>query len=167
MEELAQIIGVPTADDNAKYRRANFETIAVFVEALCGTEAVAEVIDRVVLNVLVGNGDAHLKNWAIVYPDGVRPSLSPLYDVLPTVLYIQKDDLGLKLDKSRLFESVTTKSFERIGTRTSYTADRARRRAREAVDRILASWSTMSDHMTAEAFHRLSDRLKRLPLVKR
>ena len=78
------------------------------------------------LNVLVGNGDAHLKNWAIVYPGGIKPSLSPLYDVLPTVLYIRKDDLGLKLDKSRLFESVTAKSFERIGTRTSYTADRAR-----------------------------------------
>ncbi|HEX6074775.1 MAG TPA: type II toxin-antitoxin system HipA family toxin [Micromonosporaceae bacterium] len=165
MEEFAQVIGIATADENAKYRRANFETIAVFVEALCGTQAVAEVIDRIVLNVLVGNGDAHLKNWAIVYTDGMRPSLSPLYDVLPTVLYIPNDDLGLKLNKSRLFESVTAKSFERIGTRTAYTADQARVRARESVDRILSSWPIMSDHLTKEAFRTLSARLRRLPLV--
>jgi serine/threonine-protein kinase HipA len=165
MEELAQVIGVPTTDDNAKYRRANFETVAVFVEALCGTPAVAEVIDRIVLNVLVGNGDAHLKNWACTYPDGVRPALSPLYDVLPTVLYIPDDDLGMKLNKSRLFERVTARSFERLGMRTSYGPDQAQARAREAVDRILDSWSIMADHLTREAFRTLSARLRRLPLV--
>lgn len=167
MEELAQVMGIPTADDNAKYRRANFETVAVFVEALCGTSAVAAVIDRIVLNVLVGNGDAHLKNWAFVYADGVRPTLSPLYDVLPTVLYIPNDDLGLKLNKSRLFEGVTTRSFERIGTRTSYTPEKARTRAREAVDRILGSWPILADHLTTDAYQTLSARLRRLPLTAR
>lgn len=167
MEELAQVLGVPTADDNAKYRRANFETVAVFVEALCGTSAVAAVIDRIVLNVLVGNGDAHVKNWAFTYSDGVRPNLSPLYDVVPTVLYIPNDDLGLKLNKSRLFEGVTTRSFERIGTRTSYTPKEARKRASEAVDRVLDSWPILADHLTTDAYQTLSARLRRLPLAAR
>ncbi len=68
MEEIAQVMDIPTGRGTAKYTRANFETIAVLVEALCGTAAVGDVIDRLVLNVLVGNGDAHLKNWAISFP---------------------------------------------------------------------------------------------------
>jgi serine/threonine-protein kinase HipA len=28
----------------------------------------------------MGNTDAHLKNWALVYPDGRTPRLAPLYD---------------------------------------------------------------------------------------
>ena len=28
----------------------------------------------------MGNVDAHLKNWALVYPDGITPQLAPLYD---------------------------------------------------------------------------------------
>lgn len=46
------------------------------------------MIDRIVLNILVGNGDAHVKNWTFIYPDGSRPQLSPAYDIVPTVLYV-------------------------------------------------------------------------------
>jgi serine/threonine-protein kinase HipA len=82
MEELAQVLEISTSNKDAKYKKANFELIAVLVDALCGADAVSEVIDRIVLNVLVGNGDAHLKNWAILYADGKTPSLSPAYDIV-------------------------------------------------------------------------------------
>lgn len=164
MEELAQILEIPTAVESAKYKRANFELIAVIVEALCGTEAVAEVIDRVVFNVLIGNGDAHLKNWAVLYVDGMTPSLSPLYDVLPTVLYIPNDNLGLKLNGSRLFEDVGPASFARMGSRTEYGAAQAVRRAREAVDRVLDGWSILADHLSKEDFRSLTARLATLVL---
>ncbi len=51
MEELAQILNIPAANETAKYRRANFETIAAVISALCGVEAIGQVIDRMVLNV--------------------------------------------------------------------------------------------------------------------
>ena len=164
MEELAQVLSIPTTE-NAKYSRANFETVAVLVEALCGTDAVAEVIDRIVLNVLVGNGDAHLKNWAVVYADGVHPGLSPVYDVLPTVLYLPKDDLGMKLNKSRDFEDVAFESFDRIGRRTAYGSIQAQVRARDAAGRILSSWPILSDHLSNEAFRALTVRLSTLRLA--
>lgn len=64
IEELAQVLDIPTGHERFKYQRANYETVARTTAALCGPQVVAEVIDRLVLNVLVGNGDAHLKNWA-------------------------------------------------------------------------------------------------------
>lgn len=166
MEELAQVLDIPTAVHGARYSRANFETIAMFVAALCGVGSVAEVIDRIVLNVLVGNGDAHLKNWAVRYVDGRTPTLSPLYDVLPTVHYMPGDDLGLNLNKSKSFTDVTPESFDRLGTRTGFGADRARRRVRDAAERIAAHWDLLSDHLGTEAFRALTARRDTLPLLR-
>jgi serine/threonine-protein kinase HipA len=165
MEELAQILDIPTARDRAKYKGTNFETVAIFVSALAGVERVGEVIDRIVLNVLVGNGDAHLKNWAFLYPDGRHPMLSPVYDVLPTVLYIDDDDLGLNLNRSKRFDAVTVDSFESLGRRSGYGADPARKRAQAAVGRILDNWPLLKDLLTRNDFERLSERLATLRLV--
>ncbi len=165
MEELAQILDIPSANENAKYKRANFETIGSVLSGLSGEDVVGEVIDRIALNVLVGNGDAHLKNWAVVYQDGITPSLSPLYDVLPTVLYLPGDDLGLKLAGKRDFRAVTELSFDVMGRRSGYGVERARRRAREAVERIVANWATLRDYLLAEEYDRLTTRRGDLELV--
>ena len=166
MEELAQVMDIPSAVERAKYKRANFETIGVLVGALCGVDAVAEVIDRLVLNVLVGNGDAHLKNWAVRYPDGRTPVLSPLYDVLPTVLYLPGDDLGLNLSGSKAFSDVVPESFDRLGERTGFGVTQARQRVRDAVERIADQWHVLADHLDADAFRQLSARRDELPILR-
>ena len=166
MEELAQVLNIPTAVEAAKYRRANFETIASLIGGLCGVGSVGDVITRIVFNVLIGNGDAHLKNWAVLYPNGITPALSPIYDVLPTVLYISEDDMGLKLADSRAFESVGIESFDGIGRRTSFGVNEARRRAKEAVERILENWSSLRDVLPSSSFESLTLRLNTINLVR-
>ena len=167
MEELAQVLNIPAASDTAKYRRANFETIASIIGALCGPAAVGDVITRIVFNVLIGNGDAHLKNWAILYPDGMTPALSPIYDVLPTVLFLPGDDMGLKLAGSRIFEGVSVKSFAVIGSRTAFGVDNARVCAQQAVERILENWESLGLILPSSSFKNLTNRLNSLALIKR
>jgi serine/threonine-protein kinase HipA len=166
MEEIAQVMDIPTAQEGAKYQRANFETIAVLVEALAGTAAVGQVVDRLVLNVLVGNGDAHLKNWAVLYPDGRVPVLSPVYDVVPTVLFMPNDDLGLKLGGSKRFDEITTASFEGIGSRTQFGVAEVRSRVRDAVEKVLGNWSVLREPLGTDEFHRLTERQRTLRLLK-
>lgn len=166
MEELAQILNIPTARDQAKYKGANFETVAIFVGALTGVDHVGDVIDRIVLNILIGNGDAHLKNWAFLYPDGRRPELSPVYDILPTVLYVANDNLGLNLRKSKDFAAIRAESFDVLGERSGYGAEPARKRAQAAVSRVLDRWPILAPLLKQESFKRLTDRLNTLQLVK-
>lgn len=166
MEELAQILNISTARERAKYSSANFETIAVFVAALSGVDKVADVIDRIVLSVLVGNGDAHLKNWAFIYPDGKLPFLSPVYDVLPTVLYIPGDDLGLNLRRSKRFEAVAPQSFGVLGVRTGFGSSEARLRTISAVERILDQWTILESYLSTDKYAQLTRRLDSLQLVK-
>ncbi len=65
---------------------------------------------RLAFNVLIGNGDARLKNWSLIYLDERRPTLSPAYDLVSTVVYGRQgghlDDLGLRLGGSKRFDSV-------------------------------------------------------------
>jgi serine/threonine-protein kinase HipA len=166
MEELAQVLNIPTAVPTAKYLRANFETVANLVGGLCGVGSVGDVITRIVFNVLIGNGDAHLKNWAVLYPNGITPTLSPIYDVLPTVLYMPADDMGLKLADSRAVETVNVESFDGIGMRTSFGVSEARVSARKAVERILENWNSLRDILPLSSFESLTLRLKNLDLVR-
>jgi len=50
-----------------------------------------------VINTLVQNGDAHLKNFGLLYENIDDIWLAPAYDVVCTTLYIQKDIPALHL----------------------------------------------------------------------
>jgi len=65
------------------------------------------------INILLGNGDAHLKNWTMIYPDGRTPRLSPLYDVVFTIPYITDDKLALNMSGSKQWYEMTLQHFER------------------------------------------------------
>lgn len=166
MEELAQVLDIPTANQTAKYSKANFEVVAVLIGGIAGVDVVGEVIDRIVLNILLGNGDAHLKNWAFLYPDGRNPQLSPVYDVLPTVLFIPEDNLGLNLGKTKKFSSISPLHFMDLGSRSGFGAPEAVGRAKLAVEKVLACWPLLQDHLDKDSFLRLSKRLKTLPLTR-
>ncbi|MEV4374056.1 type II toxin-antitoxin system HipA family toxin [Nonomuraea sp. NPDC049637] len=166
MEELAQVLDIPTVNENAKYEKANFEVVAVVIGGVVGVDAVGEVIDRIVLNILLGNGDAHLKNWALIYKDGKSPELSPVYDVLPTVLYVSDEDLGLNLGKTKNFSIIGSSHFKDLGRRSGFGEYEAADRAKMAVEKILGHWLILKDHLGKEAFAKLDRRLKTLPLTR-
>lgn len=59
---------------------------------------------RVVADVLLGNGDNHLKNRSFRFPVPGEVRLSPAYDIVLTVLFIPRDELALRFvrDAARL-----------------------------------------------------------------
>ncbi len=113
MEDFAQALDVRATTHREKYGAANFETIARIVARVAPASA-EEFVRRLAFNVMIGNGDAHIKNWSLLYPDRIHPVLSPGYDLVSTVLYIPADDLGLNLARSKQFGDVTVESFARL-----------------------------------------------------
>lgn len=47
-----------------------------------GIEDVRQFFIRQAVNSLLGNSDAHLKNFSVVYHNGIMPELSPAYDIV-------------------------------------------------------------------------------------
>src|SRR6266853_1463209 len=53
----------------------------------------------IVLNCALRNGDAHLKNFGIIYDDVLGEArLAPVYDLVTTSIYLPKDSLALTLN---------------------------------------------------------------------
>src|SRR5690606_34516246 len=80
--EFAQVLQY---EPRHKYGRGilqDYGAMLRILDALSGSPVsdLQEFIGRLVAFILMGNTDAHLKNWAVVYADGVTPRLSPLYD---------------------------------------------------------------------------------------
>ncbi|WP_205324297.1 type II toxin-antitoxin system HipA family toxin [Glycomyces sp. YM15] len=165
-EELAQILDIPTGNEFHKYRRANFETVASVIGGLCGRESVGLVLDRIILNILIGNGDAHLKNWSVVYPDGRIPILSPLYDVVPTVLYMPTIGTGLNLNRSQSFGVIQLRSFDKLLNRAEWELNEGRSRMREMTQKIETEWNVLRDHLSKENFNKLTRRRNSLGLFR-
>ena len=53
-----------------------------------------EFLARMLTFTLMGNTDAHLKNWALIYPDGRQPQLSPLYDPVCIAAFLHEAPSG-------------------------------------------------------------------------
>jgi serine/threonine-protein kinase HipA len=104
---------------------------------------VSEMYEQIVLSLIVGNGDAHLKNFAVIYDDVTGPfSLSPLYDVVCTRAY-GDETTALSINKSREYPNrvYLEKLGKQFGVRNpSYILDRIGEAVslvcREQADRI-------------------------------
>ena len=84
----------------AKYRRASYGSFARVLWLEAGEGAVVEYTRRLVFNVLIGNADAHLKNWSLIFSDGRMPRLAPAYDLVGTVRHAH-DRLALSLGDTK------------------------------------------------------------------
>lgn len=101
MEDMAVLQGKST---NNKYQ-SSYELVSKvlsFFSSEINTDNEA-LFKMLVHSCMVGNGDAHLKNYAMLYNDPDDMRLSPLYDVVNTQIYNPKDTLALNLGKSKAF----------------------------------------------------------------
>lgn len=80
--------------------------IAEILQLAASPSAVEELLAAVTLNVLLGNGDAHGKNFSLLHDPGGTLALAPLYDLLCTLAY-GDDRLAMYIDDVRRTDRVT------------------------------------------------------------
>ena len=96
-EDFAQVLDV---DPQQKYTGASYAAMGAlmmrFPESL-GVNAVHELLRLLVINDLIGNYDAHLKNFCLIYPDGRTPYLSKAFDIVAWSVYLGGQGSALAL----------------------------------------------------------------------
>ncbi|WP_045860157.1 type II toxin-antitoxin system HipA family toxin [Teredinibacter purpureus] len=112
MEDFAQILA---KYPHEKYTSANYENIGKVIYGFSG-DGLADAQQfarRLLVNILLANGDAHLKNWSFLYPDKITPRLSPAYDIVTTNVYIENEtQYALNLGKTKEWYTVTMAHFQ-------------------------------------------------------
>ena len=112
MEDFAQIL---VKYPQEKYRSANYQQIGkiLYNFAEDGLGDVQQFARRLLVNILLANGDAHLKNWSVLYPDTITPILSPTYDIVNTRVYMGDErEFALNLGNGKDWYQASMEQFE-------------------------------------------------------
>lgn len=117
----------------------------------------ARLLDAVIFNYLVGNNDAHGKNFSLLY-HGVEAAnleirLAPLYDVVSTIYYPElSQDMAMKIGGQYSSERVTPGDFEKLAEEAGLAKPIVRRRVPELAETTIAGLGKMEiAHPIAEA----------------
>ncbi|MGZ8749485.1 MAG: type II toxin-antitoxin system HipA family toxin [Pseudonocardia sp.] len=164
IEDLAQVTGTPPA---LRFQGATYDTLGVLVRALTGDVGFEEYLRRLVAMVVMGNADAHLKNWSLRYPDGRTPTLAPAYDLVCTTYYktLQRQ-LVFPLGGQLRPDAAALPAFEQVAGAAEYPAEQATAIVRETADRLRDAWRAVRrEPLLPELIAHIDERLDRHPLT--
>ncbi|MCA9123912.1 MAG: type II toxin-antitoxin system HipA family toxin [Planctomycetaceae bacterium] len=139
IEDFGQILDRPPGD--AQYH-GSYEELASVIKWIA-PESAAAFIKLTVFNVICGNGDAHLKNYSVMYPDKRNAALTPAYDLVSTLVYYPpgKERLALTLGGTNDFRSITESSFEEIVRNLGIDLGVGETTVKEAIEAIMDAWN--------------------------
>lgn len=98
-EDMAALMGLAAQQKYSKSYAAIAKAIRLYCPAEHVQSSLQHLFDNVALSCIVGNGDAHLKNFGLLYSDPTRrdAQLAPAYDIVNTTAYLPEDSLALDL----------------------------------------------------------------------
>jgi serine/threonine-protein kinase HipA len=95
-----------------------------------------KLLDFVVFNALIGNHDAHGKNFSLLYtPTGAV--LTPLYDALCTAVYSAlTDKMAMKIGSKYKFSEVMARHWEQFATEAALSPPQVKKRILDIAKRL-------------------------------
>jgi serine/threonine-protein kinase HipA len=117
----------------------------------------ARLLDAVIYNFLVGNNDAHGKNFSLLYHGvgtaNLQTRLAPLYDVVSTTYYPElSKDMAMKIGREYSSDQVTLKDVEQLAEEAGLAKPIVRNRVPQLAETVIANLDkTGIEHPVAEA----------------
>ena len=122
-EDFAQAMGIPSAEKyettDQGYLKRMFDIVRQNSSDPLRDQI--ELWDRIVFNFLIGNTDAHIKNFSLLYDEGMnRIRLAPAYDMISTVVYSESTRnmsfyIGGEVNLDRITDSCFEKASAEAG----------------------------------------------------
>ncbi len=139
-EDFCQALGIPS---EIKYQSEGGPSLrdcfALIREAssVPARDLIA-LLDAVIFNLLIGNHDAHAKNFSLLYMPDQSIRFAPLYDLVCTVYYPELTDrMAMKIGRQPKSALVYPKDIERFATKTGLGAAQVRARIPALADKML------------------------------
>ena len=154
MEDFAQVL---VKYPHEKYDSANYEQIGRILyqfsgDSLADTQQFAR---RLLVNILLANGDAHLKNWSLLYADKVTPRLSPAYDILTTSVYIEGEwNFALNLGKTKDWYEVSYMNFQAWAEKSGIPWRAIKPHLDDVMDRARSLWAPALKNLPMNENHK-------------
>lgn len=154
-EDFAQIFQVYAHE---KYKRFNYDHIAIALHTVGsgGLGDIQQMARRLLANILLANGDAHLKNWTVIYSNGLDAQLSPAYDIVSTLPYVAgEDSVALNMAKEKRWSMIDFSTFEKWASRIDVPWLAIRVHLQDAMRVARESWPAMLDDLPMLEAHKV------------
>ena len=165
-EDFAQVREVAA---DSKYDRANYAGLGRVIRAVCPPEDVVEYVRRLVAMIVMGNADAHLKNWTLRYPNGRQARLSPAYDLVCVAACPKAGQkLAFPLSGTVNCDRVTLDSFRAMSPSLMLPDEQIAATVRESVAALATSWPQVKQDCPVPGMvvTAVDERLEQLPLMR-
>lgn len=135
VEDMTQALGTSVGE---KYGVMP-DDIVLLLRAATGNDELGYAFYRqFAFNALIGNSDAHGKNYSIVHREDGRIDLSPLYDAIPIGMYPQYDQaLAMPVSWNEQFVTVTSSDWIESAAQADLDPDRVLGIVQEVAEGIL------------------------------
>lgn len=139
-EDFCQAMGYTSAQKYAADSGPAFRDCFALLRRAATRPAVEvlKMMDAALFNLIIGNADAHGKNYSLLYQaDAIV--MAPLYDLLSTVAYPDlSPNLAMKIAKRARLEGLVSRDWAKFAEETGLTEPYIRRRAASLADQVIA-----------------------------
>lgn len=153
-EDFCQALGVPSERKYAAEGGPIFRDCFELIRVSCAqpAPAILRLLDAAIFNVLVGNADAHGKNFSLLYQAGWI-GLAPLYDLLCTAAYPQvHGKLAMKIGRRSRLEEFTPETWDEFAHEVGLAAPFVRRRAPDVARSVLEKIPAVASGLVSVGF---------------
>jgi len=139
-EDFCQALGIPS---QIKYQSEGGPSLADcfgLIRDACSAPApnLLALLDAVIFNLLIGNHDAHAKNFSLLYMPDRSIRLAPLYDLICTVYYEElTDKMAMKIGGEAKSALIYSRNVDRFAADAGLGAGQTRARIPALADRLL------------------------------
>jgi serine/threonine-protein kinase HipA len=136
---------------SGSYESSIMKRFTQFANSTHVGEDMERLFTLIAINSALRNGDAHLKNFGIVYDDVQGEArLAPVYDLVTTSVYLPNDSLALTLNGTTRWPS--SKELQRLGeTRMGSTPARVRHILERIADAMTATAAEVKSYIKEHA----------------
>lgn len=155
-EDFCQALGVPPETKYASEGGPTFKDCFAALRRVAARPAVdvLKLLDAVIFNVIVGNADAHGKNFSILY-DAEGPRLAPLYDLLATVAYPDlSPKFAMKIGRRGTLAELDAKGWAAFAAEAGLGLPLIRRRVAEISKGVIARTGEVAAELVRPGFDR-------------
>lgn len=165
IEDFAQVFRLYP---ERKYERYGYVAIGRILATFAGEPAIDQFARRLAFSAMIGNADMHLKNWSLVYTDRKTPELSPAYDFVSTVGYLNDDSMALCLVPGvKKWNELTMPAFKSLAARIGVHQAGLIGPVRDTINRFMDVWRTEQRHLpiSRSVATSINKQLKSVPVV--
>jgi serine/threonine-protein kinase HipA len=103
------------------------------------------LLDAVIFNCLIGNTDAHGKNFSLLYgPEREEVRLAPLYDLVCTVYYPELSrKMAMKIGGEYVLDRISPRHFEKLAEEAGLAKPLVKRRVPELAAKVIDALTTI------------------------